>query len=137
MKVYRFFFVNFVNFWKSFLKFFKIFLKFFWNFFEIFWEFFWNFFEIVLNFFWNFFEIFFKIFWNFFDFFCNFRETLPICHNDSLDGINYDEKSHTVYCTTKDVKLVNEHSHHQRWYDTPETLQQKVSRYLSGKSKSK
>ena len=51
MKVYRFFFVNFVNFWKSFLKFFEIFLKFFWNFFEIFLKLFWNFFEIFLKFF--------------------------------------------------------------------------------------
>ena len=54
------------------------------------------------------------------------RDTIPICNTEAIDGINYDTKSHTVYCTTKTVTQFGEDSYHQRWYDTPATLNEKV-----------
>ena len=55
-----------------------------------------------------------------------FRDTLPICENESVDGIHYHGRSHTVYCTSKNVPQNGENSYHQRWFDTPSTLFQKV-----------
>ena len=40
--------------------------------------------------------------------------TLHNCSTNALDGVNYDNDSHTVYCSTRE-----EGHYRQRWFDTP------------------
>ena len=46
----------------------------------------------------------------------------------SIDGVHYDKKSHSMYFTSKNLPQVHETSFHQRWFDTPKTHQEKVNR---------
>jgi len=72
--------------------------------------------------------------------------TLDLCHNQALDGNHYDEESHTYYCTTRNLPQDEESllsrrlrrepwmdrgsGYQQRWFDTPETLNEKYQMAL-------
>lgn len=52
--------------------------------------------------------------------------TLHNCSTNAFDGVNYDNDSHTVYCSTRE-----DGHYRQRWFDTPDTLAEKYKMAIS------